>query len=50
MAERIAGRASSIEATEAFKIENNKIRRVEMVGSGVLYHLNPAWPGGLSGK
>ena len=45
-----AGRASSIEVAEAFRIENNKIRRVEMVGSGVIYHLNPAWSGGLSGK
>ena len=45
-----AGRASSIEVAEAFRIENSKIRRVEMVGSGVIYHLNPAWPGGLSGK
>ncbi|HEX5421155.1 MAG TPA: hypothetical protein VFY39_14260 [Gammaproteobacteria bacterium] len=45
-----AGRASSIEATEAFKIENGKIRRVEMIGSSAPYHLNPAWPGGLSGR
>ena len=42
-------RPSSIEVTEAFKIENGKIRRVEMVGSSVPYHLNPAWPGGISG-
>ena len=45
-----AGRAASIEVTEAFRIENNKIRRVEMIGSGITYHLNPGWPGGLSGK
>jgi hypothetical protein len=45
-----AGRASSIEVVEAFRIENNKIRRVEMIGSGMTYHFNPAWPGGLSGK
>jgi hypothetical protein len=45
-----AGRASSIEATEAFKIEKNKIRRVEMIGSSVPYHFNSAWPGGLSGR
>lgn len=45
-----AGRASSIEATEAFRIENGKIRRVEMIGSSVLYHFNSAWPGGLSGR
>ncbi len=44
------GRASSIEVTEAFRIENNKIRRVEMIGSSVPYHFNSAWPGGLSGK
>ncbi len=43
-------RPSSIEVTEAFRIENGKIRRVEMVGSGVTYHLNPAWPGGLSDR
>jgi hypothetical protein len=43
-------RPSSIEVTEAFKIGNGKIRRIEMVGSGVVYHMNPAWPGGLSGK
>ena len=47
---QFAGRASSIEVTEAFRIENGKIRRVEMVGSSAPYHLNPAWPGGLSGK
>ncbi len=44
-----AGRASSIEATEAFKIENGKIRRIEMIGPSVPYHLNSAW-GGLSGR
>src|SRR5579875_2102839 len=43
-------RPSSIEVTEAFRIEGGKIRRVEMVGSGVTYHFNPAWPGGLSDK
>jgi len=43
-------RPSSIEVTEAFKIENGKIRRVEMVGSSVPYHLNPGWDGGLSDK
>jgi hypothetical protein len=41
-------RPSSIEVTEAFRIENGKIRRVEMIGSSVPYHLNPAW-GGVSG-
>lgn len=45
-----AGRASSIDVTEAFRIENGQIRRVEMIGSSVPYHLNSAWPGGLSGR
>lgn len=43
-------RPSSILVTEAFLIENGKIRRVEMVGPGVNYHLNSAWPGSLSGN
>jgi hypothetical protein len=43
-------RPSSILVTEAFLIENGKIRRVEMVGPSVLYHLNSPWPGGLSGE
>src|SRR3989441_10460453 len=42
-------RPSSILVTEAFLIENGKIRRVEMVGPSVLYHLNSSW-GGLSGN
>jgi len=42
-------RPSSILVTEAFLIENGKIRRVEMVGPGVQYHLNSPW-GGLSGN
>ena len=42
-------RPSSILVNEAFLIENGKIRRVEMVGPSVPYHLNPAWPGSLSG-
>ena len=42
-------RPSSILVTEAFLIENGKIRRVEMVGPSVLYHLNSPW-GGLSGN
>jgi hypothetical protein len=45
-----AGRASSIHVTEAFRIENNLIRRVEMVGTSVPYHFNSSWPRGLSGK
>lgn len=43
-------RPSSILVTEAFLIENGKIRRVEMVGPSVPYHLNSAWPGGRSGN
>ena len=43
-------RPSSILVTEAFLIENSKIRRVEMVGPAVTYHLNSGWPGGLSGR
>ncbi len=43
-------RPSSILVNEAFLIENGKIRRVEMVGPSVPYHLNSAWPGGLSGN
>jgi hypothetical protein len=42
-------RPSSILVIEAFLIEDGKIRRVEMVGPSVLYHLNSPWPGGLSG-
>jgi len=42
-------RPSSLEVTEAFKIENGKIRRIEMCGSGLQYHLNSAW-GGISDK
>jgi hypothetical protein len=41
-------RPSSILVTEAFLIENGKIRRVEMVGPGALYHINSPW-GGLTG-
>jgi hypothetical protein len=43
-------RPSSILVTEAFLIEDGKIRRVEMVGPGVPYHFNSPWPGGLSGN
>ena len=42
-------RPSSILVTEAFLIEDGRIRRVEMIGPGTLYHLNSSWPGGLSG-
>ncbi len=43
-------RPSSILVTEAFLIENGKIRRVEMVGNSAPYHTNGVWPGGLSGN
>ncbi len=43
-------RPSSILVTEAFLIENNKIRRVEMVGNSTPYHTNSPWPGNLSGN
>jgi len=43
-------RPSSILVTEAFLIENGKIRRVEMIGPGITYHLNSPWPGGRSGN
>jgi hypothetical protein len=45
----IFNRPSSLEVTEAFKIDNGLIRRIEMVGSGLQYHLNSAW-GGISDK
>jgi hypothetical protein len=41
-------RPSSILVNEAFLIENGKIRRVEMIGPSVTYHLSSGWPGGLS--
>jgi hypothetical protein len=44
-----AGRASSIHVTEAFRIENHLIRRVEMIGTSVPYHFNSAWPS-ISGR
>lgn len=43
-------RPSSILVTEAFLIEGGKIRRVEMIGPSVPYHLQSPWPGGLSGN
>jgi hypothetical protein len=43
-------RPSSILVTEAFLIENGKIRRVEMIGPSATYHLSGGWPGGLSGR
>ena len=42
-------RPSSILVTEAFLIEDGKIRQVEMVGPSAPYHLNSPW-GGLSGN
>jgi len=43
-------RPSSILVTEAFLIENGKIRRVEMVGPSSFYHTNSPWGKGLSGN
>jgi len=43
-------RPSSILVSEAFLIENGKIRRVEMIGPSSTYHLNSAWGKGLSGN
>jgi hypothetical protein len=41
-------RPTSILVTEAFLLEGGKIRRVEMIGPGAVYHMNSPW-GGLSG-
>ncbi|HEY3826709.1 MAG TPA: hypothetical protein VGL82_19250 [Bryobacteraceae bacterium] len=43
-------RPSSILVSEAFLIENGKIRRVEMIGPSSTYHLNSAWGRGLNGN
>ena len=43
-------RPGSILVTEAFLIEDGKIRRVEMVGPAATYHLNSPWAGGRSGN
>jgi hypothetical protein len=43
-------RPSSILVTEAFLIEGDKIRRVEMIGPSATYHINSPWPGSLSGN
>src|SRR5215468_7606096 len=43
-------RPGSILVTEAFLIENGKIRRVEMVGPSATYHINSPWAGSLSGN
>ena len=42
-------RPGSILVTEAFLIEDSKIRRVEMIGPAAVYHINSPW-GGLSGN
>jgi hypothetical protein len=42
-------RPGSLLVTEAFLIENGKIRRVEMIGPSAFYHLSSPW-GGLSGR
>jgi hypothetical protein len=43
-------RPSSILVTEAFLIEDGKIRRVEMIGPSATYHIDSPWPGNLSGN
>jgi hypothetical protein len=47
-------RPSSLLVTEAFLIDTTsgkgKIRRVEMVGTSVPYHMHTPWPGALSGN
>jgi hypothetical protein len=43
-------RPSSILVSEAFLIENGKIRRVEMIGPSATYHITTPWPGALSGN
>jgi hypothetical protein len=42
-------RPSSILVSEAFLIENGKIRRVEMIGPAATYHITSPW-GGSSGN
>jgi hypothetical protein len=42
-------RPSSILVSEAFLIEKDKIKRVEMIGPSAVYHMNSPW-GGLSGN
>jgi hypothetical protein len=43
-------RPGSILVTEAFLIDNGKIRRVEMIGPAATYHMNSPWGGNLSGN
>ncbi|MGA9885814.1 MAG: hypothetical protein WBQ34_19020 [Candidatus Acidiferrales bacterium] len=45
----IFNKPSSIQVTECFKIRGGQIHRIEMVGSGLPYHLNSPW-GGISDK
>ncbi|MGH9717245.1 MAG: hypothetical protein ACRD4R_11035 [Candidatus Acidiferrales bacterium] len=45
----IFNKPSSIQVTECFKIRDGLIHRIEMVGSGLPYHLNSPW-GGISDK
>jgi len=42
-------RPGSILVTEAFLIDDGKIRRVEMIGPAAVYHINSPW-GGLTGN
>jgi hypothetical protein len=42
-------RPGSILVTEAFLIDDAKIRRVEMIGPAAVYHINSPW-GGLTGN
>jgi hypothetical protein len=46
---KLFNRPSSLEVTEAFKVQGGLIHRIIMVGSGLQYHLNSAW-GGISDK
>jgi len=43
-------RPSSILVTEAFLIEDGKIRRVELIGPSATDHINSPWPGSVSGN
>jgi hypothetical protein len=47
---RFAAFFTDEEPITAFRIENNLIRRVEMIGTSVPYHFNSTWARGLSGK
>lgn len=45
----IFNKPSSIQVTECFKVRDGQIHRIEMVGSGLPYHLHSPW-GGISDK